>query len=512
MKLKSSALITIGTGLAGIIIAVLVYFVQQEIINTYNTYLPYISLGDNIKNKTTKGHLWFEEYMSGDESIDLQKDVLGLFNNSVQTLSGALSGQETELGIFEDLNDKQVSSLLTESIDELNYLIAFTNKRDQFKTESEKKMLASLSDSTATAGVLSTGEEAGGEMDQQFDEAYEGLQASLDKLVNYINSKTDVEINHVQNMALVAIIVIVAIFLALCVLIFRIQQKNESASAVSQKKLQTEVERIEKMTDFVDSISSGNFDINLELDTENDRLGNTLIKMKNNLEQVSSEDKKRNWSVAGQAKFGDLLRDNQEEVKVLGDKVISELVKYMEANQGSLYLVNDDESEEYLELISCYAWGRKKFIEDKIKKGQGLAGQAWQEGSAIFLTDIPKDYVKITSGLGEATPTCILIQPLLVNEKIYGVIELASFKTWAEHELEFLSKIAESIGSTVSGVRITQRTKTLLEQSQQQTEEMRAQEEEMRQNQEELQATQEEMERQKAELEEEIAVLKKTKG
>ena len=96
----------------------------------------------------------------------------------------------------------------------------------------------------------------------------------------------------------------------------------------------------------------------------------------------------------------------------------------------------------------------------------------------------------------------------MVNDEIYGVVELALFRELEDHEREFLAKIAESIASTVSGVRITQKTRVLLEQSQQQTEEMRAQEEEMRQNQEELQATQEEMERQKAELQEEILQLK----
>jgi HAMP domain-containing protein/putative methionine-R-sulfoxide reductase with GAF domain len=279
------------------------------------------------------------------------------------------------------------------------------------------------------------------------------------------------------------------------------------------KSVYTLVDGLKSTSSFAENIGNGVYDSDFHPLGENDVLGNALIQMRNNLQSVAEEDSKRNWSVTGQAKFGDLLRDNQEEVKVLGDKVISELVNYMEANQGSLYLVNDDDDKnEYLELISCYAWGRKKFTEQKIDKGQGLAGQAWQECNAIYITDVPSDYVKITSGLGEATPSCILIQPLAVNDEIYGIIEIASFNNWEGYQLEFLAKIAESIGSTISGVRITQKTKYLLEQSQQQTEEMRAQEEEMRQNQEELQATQEEMERQKGELEEEIAVLKKTKG
>jgi PAS domain S-box-containing protein len=273
--------------------------------------------------------------------------------------------------------------------------------------------------------------------------------------------------------------------------VFNKDEIGEMALAVEQL-----VKGLKETSLFAENIGSGNLKASFTPLSENDVLGNALLEMRSNLQKVAEEDSKRNWATEGQAKFGELLRTNNNNIAKLSDDIIQSLVKYLNANQGGLFIVQSDDTEDpYLTLTGCYAWDKKKYIDQQVHYGEGLTGQAWQEKDTIFITDVPEDYITITSGLGEANPTSILIVPLKVNDEVYGVVEMASFYEFEPHQIEFVEKIGESIASTISTARINERTSRLLEDSQMLTEQMRAQEEEMRQNMEELQATQEEMQR-----------------
>ena len=264
------------------------------------------------------------------------------------------------------------------------------------------------------------------------------------------------------------------------------------------KSLSSMAEGFGEITVFAENIGAGKYDSDFKPLSESDMLGNALLEMRANLKKVAEEDKKRNWSTSGLAKFGDILRSYNDNFDKLADEIISNLVKYIGANQGALFIIesNDASSEEdYMAMAACYAWDKKKFLEKKIYRGEGLAGQAWIEGDVIYLTEVPESYISITSGLGEANPRSILIVPLKLNDEVHGVIEMASFKEYDKFEIEFVERIAESIASTISSVKVNERTQKLLEESTMMTEQMRAQEEEMRQNMEELQATQEKIQR-----------------
>ncbi len=266
---------------------------------------------------------------------------------------------------------------------------------------------------------------------------------------------------------------------------------------------------LKKASGFIGQIADGNYktswdgldDKNAGLNKEN--IAGKLLAMREQMKKMKSEDDIRLWVSQGLTEFGGIIRNNQDNIKVLSEKIISRLVQYLEIQMGGLFIINgEDEQERFLELTSCYAYERLKFIEKKVAIGQGLVGQCYLEGESIYMTNVPQDYMSITSGLGDTRPGCVLIIPLKLNNKIEGIIELASLNPFPAHQIEFLEKLGEALASAITSVRTSENTRILLERSQQQAEEMRAQEEEMRQNMEELQATQEQMLRKNDEMEE----------
>lgn len=271
-------------------------------------------------------------------------------------------------------------------------------------------------------------------------------------------------------------------------------------------KLATEInetlEYLKDATDFVIAIGEGNLGMNYKETLDSgyvqgkNKLADSLIDMQAKLKTLNEEEKKRQWANEGLAKFVDILRSSNDNISVLGDKIIAALVKYTHSNQGALYTLNDDDpNDKHLEMISLFAFDIKKHEQHKVKLGQGILGQAFLERETTYLTEIPSAYIRITSGLGDAPPGAVLMVPLKVDQEVYGIVELASFTAYEPHEISFVERLGETIASTLASVRAAHKNRTLIEQFQQQTEEMRAQEEEMRQNMEELQATQEEIAR-----------------
>ena len=269
--------------------------------------------------------------------------------------------------------------------------------------------------------------------------------------------------------------------------------------------------QVENAIEFIKKIESGELDFQFSSSDSENELAKSLLSMQAKMREISKKEKQRNWATEGLAKFSDILREDKNDLKEFSYSIISNLVKYLNANQGGLFIktTNETDDKEYLELQAAYAYNKKKYLDKRIHLDEGLVGQCYLEADFIYMTDVPQSYVEITSGLGEATPNSIILFPLKVNEEVYGVIEMASFRAFEPFQMDFLKKLAENIASAISSVKISQKTKTLLREAQQQSEELQAQEEELRQTMEEIEAANEEMKRQRSKLEEKDAELQK---
>ena len=245
---------------------------------------------------------------------------------------------------------------------------------------------------------------------------------------------------------------------------------------------------------FANEIAKGNLSAEFQLLSDNDSLGNSLLLMRSSLQKIATAERERAWHNDGITKSLEILQKNTGDLDQLCEKIISFLVRYIDANQGCFY-TNEVDSEGNAELIlkGTFAFDRKKFIENSIPRGHGLLGQAVRDKETLYMTDVPKNYVKITSGLGEANPTAVIIVPLMSGDEAVGCLELAFFRKLQEFEINFLKKVSENIGVTILDVKRNEKTKRLLVESQKMAEQLRLREEELKQNSEELIATQESM-------------------
>jgi methyl-accepting chemotaxis protein len=284
------------------------------------------------------------------------------------------------------------------------------------------------------------------------------------------------------------------------------QWETQTASAALKSvDMDAQLTSIKNNIGFANEISKGNLTVDYQLLNESDELGLSLLTMRKNLVEAAQREQEEKFITIGITKVGDIIRNNNDNVKKLADEFVSGIVKYLGINQGALFLHEKNDNDEYLDMVACYAYERKKFLSKRVALGEGLVGQCFLEKEEIYMTTVPDSYAVITSGLGGATPGSVLLMPLLTNETIVGVLELAAFKPFSEAHIQFIKRAAENIASSIVSSRITERVKGLLQESQQQTEEMKAQEEEMRQNMEELQATQEGMSRKNLEVEKLLA-------
>ncbi|GAO31771.1 PAS domain S-box protein [Geofilum rubicundum] len=284
---------------------------------------------------------------------------------------------------------------------------------------------------------------------------------------------------------------------------------NRFAAIIKQqsRKLKKEANRTQMVLSFIENLRQDKLDEPFSSQEKKDAMTKALLKLreymvksKSEQEQRRIEEEQRTWVTQGLAQFGEILRKSSDNLEQLSYDIISYLVNYMNVNQGGVFLLNEAKTgDKYFEMMASVAFDRRKYADKIIHWGEGLIGRCALEKETIFITDVPNEYIHITSGLGAANPGTILLVPLKTNDELFGVIELASFQILEKFEIELVEKSAESIASTIATVKNNIQTNKLLRETQIQAEKMSQQEEELRQNLEEMRATQEESDRREIE-------------
>ena len=263
----------------------------------------------------------------------------------------------------------------------------------------------------------------------------------------------------------------------------------------------TQERNFNSLLNFAEKIGQGNYNADLE-NYDNADLSQVLIEMRDKLNKNTLLEKERNWIMKGVAQVGAILREH-DEIEELGFEVIKFITGYLNAVQGAFYVLEKDENgEPILEMKARYAYNRKKYQLNRYKIGIGLIGQCAFEKDIIFRTEIPDDYMSITSGLlKDKKPTCILLVPLITNEKLFGVMEFASIEKMTSEHVNFVKENSEIIARTIFNISTNETTRRLLEESQQMSAELKGQQEILQRNAVDMQATQEMLEKQFVEVE-----------
>ncbi|GAB4382906.1 MAG: hypothetical protein Kow00121_43830 [Elainellaceae cyanobacterium] len=198
-----------------------------------------------------------------------------------------------------------------------------------------------------------------------------------------------------------------------------------------------------------------------------------------NLRETTQKNTEQDWLKTNLAKFTRMLQ-GQRDLETVSKLILSELAPLVSAQHGVFYLLETSETHPpQLKLLSTYAYRERKHLANRFYLGEGLVGQCALEKERILITEVPHDYIKISSGLGEAPPMNLVVLPVLFEGQVTAVIELASFNRFNEIHLTFFDQLTESIAIVLNTIAASMRTEELLKQSQSLAEELQSQQTEL---------------------------------
>jgi len=265
--------------------------------------------------------------------------------------------------------------------------------------------------------------------------------------------------------------------------------------------------QVRSISDVATSVTEGDLSrsITVEAQGEVSLLKNNINQMIANLKDTTQKNNEQDFLKTNLARFSRIMQ-GQKSLESVSRLIMSEVTPLVSAHHGAFY-INSAADGDALKLISSYAYQQRKNVANRFHLGEGLVGQCALEKKSILLTQVPGDYIQISSGLGEATPLNIIVLPVLFEGEIMAVIELASFQAFSEIHRTFLDQMTESIGVVLNMIQANMRTEELLEQSQSLTQELQSQSQELQSQQSQLRHTNAELEAQANELEEKASLL-----
>jgi len=259
--------------------------------------------------------------------------------------------------------------------------------------------------------------------------------------------------------------------------------------------------QVRAISDVTSAVGAGDMTQTIAVEAEGEvaELKDSINAMVRSLRESVQASQDQDWLKTNLASIGSMLQGHRD-LEVVAELIMEELAPLLGAQHGTFFLTEDWSGEQRLRLIAGYGLRADKDAPIQVRIGQSLIGQVAKSRRPIVVDDIPHGYIKISSGLGEASPSNLAIMPIMFEDQVLGVVELASFSKFTPIQIAFLEQLAETLGISVNAIIANSRTDALLEESQRLTGELQA-------RSSELQLRSEELQRSNADLEDKAALL-----
>ncbi|MDB4934126.1 MAG: putative SigmaB asociated two-component system sensor protein, partial [Labilithrix sp.] len=254
--------------------------------------------------------------------------------------------------------------------------------------------------------------------------------------------------------------------------------------------------QIRAMAEVATAVTEGDLTRSITVEAQGEvlQLKERVNQMIVNLRETTQKNREQDWLKTNLAKFSGMMQ-GQKSLESVSRMIMSELTPLVQASHGAFFVMDEGEGKT-LRLLATYAYKDRKHVANRFRLGEGVVGQAALEKKSILLSRVPHDYIQVTSGLGEAPPLNLIVLPVLFEDDVRAVIELASFEPFSQIHRLFLEQLTESIGVVLNMIGANMRTEELLKQSQSLADELKEQSSELQRQQNELKRSNQELEQQ----------------